>query len=72
MRVVQHPSAVNTPTMTVAEAVGLADQMADVCIMWTAHDGNMHIAWSRMSNADLAACAVVLGHIAAARLIETE
>jgi hypothetical protein len=58
--------------MTVAEAVGLSDQMADCCIMWTSHDGNMHIAWSRQSNADLAAYGVVLSSIAASRLIETE
>ena len=58
--------------MTVAEAGGLADQMADVCIMWTGHDGNMHIAWSRQTNADLAAYAVVLQHIAASRITADE
>jgi hypothetical protein len=71
-KVVQHPSAENTPSMTVAEAVGISDQMADCCIMWTDHDGNMHIGWSRQSNADLACYAVVLQHIAASRIIAEE
>ena len=71
-QVIQHPSATNTPAMTVAEAVGLGDQMADCCIMWTDHDGNMHIGWSRQTNADLACYAVVLQHIAAVRIIGDE
>ena len=72
MKVIQHPSATNTPAMTVAEAVGLSDQMADCCIMWTDHDGNMNIGWSKQSNADLACYAVVLQHIAATRIIDAE
>lgn len=71
-KVIQHPSAENTPQMTIAEALGLSDQMVDCCVMWTDDRGNMHIGWSRQSNADLAAYAVVLQHLAAARLIEEE
>lgn len=69
-RVIQHPSSTNTPGMTVAEAVGLSDQMIDCCIMWTDAAGNMHIGWSRQSNADLACYAVALQHIAGTRLLE--
>lgn len=68
-KVIQHPSATNTPAMTVAEAIGLADKMVDVCIMWTDHDGNMHIGWSKQTNADLACYGVVLNYIAANRII---
>ncbi len=71
-KVIQHPSATNTPAMTIAEAVGLSDQMADCCLMWTDHEGNMHIGWSKQGNADLAAYGVVLQHIAATRLVENE
>lgn len=71
-RVIQHPSSINTPSMTVAEAVGMSDQMNDCCIMWTDRVGNMHIGWSKQSNADLACFAVVLQHIAATRLLEQE
>jgi hypothetical protein len=44
--------------------------MADCLFMYTDMAGAMHIAWSRQSNADLAAVAVVLSRIAADRLIE--
>lgn len=71
-KVVQHPSAENTPHMTVAEALGLSDQMVDCCVMWTDQDGRVHIGWSKQSNADLAAYAVVLQYIAANRLIGDE
>lgn len=71
-KVIQHPSAESTPAMTVAEAVGLSDQMADCCIMWTDLDGNMHIGWSRQEKADLAAYGVVLSYIAANRIIGGE
>lgn len=68
-KVVLHPSAESTPSMTVAEAVGMSDQMADCCIMFTDLEGDMHIAWSKQTDADLAAYGVVLSALAAARLI---
>ena len=68
-KVIQHPSSTNTPSMTVAEAVGLSDQMADCCIMWTDENGVMHIGWSKMGDYDLAGYAVALQHIAASRII---
>lgn len=71
-KVIQHPSSTNTPAMTVAEAVGLSNEMADCCIMWTDHDGRMHIGWSKQTNADLACYAVVLQHVAAVRIIDDE
>ena len=69
-KVIQHPSATNTPQMTLAECIGLGDQVADCCVMFTDTDGNMHIAWSKQTNEILAAYAVVLQHIAASRIIE--
>lgn len=71
-RVVMHPSATQNPTMTVAEAMGMTDQMADCIIMFTDHDGKMHVAWSNQGNADLAAYGVALTHIAASRLIDDD
>ena len=71
-RIIQHPAAENTPLMTMAEALGHAQEgrMADCVVMFTDTDGQMHIAWSKQSNADLAAAAVVLAQIAATRLAE--
>ena len=69
-KVVQHPSATSTPAMTVAEALGMSDQMMDCCIMWTDRDGNMHVGWSKQTGADLAAYGVVLSSIAASQLME--
>jgi hypothetical protein len=46
--------------------------MTDVCVMFTDHSGNYHIAWSKLSNVDLAAYGAVLTHMAACRLVEVE
>lgn len=69
-KIIQHPSAESTPQMTLADALGIAQagEMVDCCVMFTDQLGQMHIAWSRQSDADLAANAVVLAHIAATRL----
>ena len=71
-RIIQHPGAESTPLMTVADALGIAQEgrMMDCVLMFTDTEGQMHIAWSKQSNADLAASAVVLAHIAATRLAE--
>lgn len=71
-KIIQHPGIDSTPLMTLGEAVGFAQdgRMTDCCVMFTDTDGQMHIAWSKQSNADLAANAVVLAYIAASRLAE--
>ena len=69
-KIVLHPGVESTPQMTLAEALGHVHVMADCLVMFTDTKGQMHIAWSDQSNADLAASAVVLSHLAATRLVE--
>lgn len=71
-KIVQHPSSTNTPIMTISDALGRAQagEISDVLIVFTDTAGRMNIAWSKQSNEDLAAAAVVLSHIAASRLMD--
>ncbi len=69
-RIVIHPGAEQTPLNTLVEVLDIAQggRMVDCIIMFTDADGKMHLAWSRQSNADLAAAAVVLQAAALDRL----
>jgi hypothetical protein len=71
-KIVQHPGCANTPLMTIAEVLGFAQEgrVADCVVIFTDTDGEMHIAWSKQTNADLAASAVVLTTIAASKIME--
>lgn len=71
-KIIQHPGTSNTPLMTISDALGRAQagEVADVLIIFTDNNGRMHVAWSKQSNEDLAANAVILAHIAATRLLD--
>lgn len=68
--VIQHPSAENTPLMTIADALARAQagEMASVCVIYETPDGTMRIACSKQTMKDVAAFSVVLARIASKRL----